>query len=543
MQFESIQLENKNRLNRAYRTYDKSISSYFQYDPFNSFTDRLKDLEPKTYQRENLADVLTEMNKKWEAPVASLQQIERLKLDNSVVVIGGQQAGLLTGPSYSLHKIISIMRLAKEQEEALHIPVIPVFWIAGEDHDFEEINHVFSVKKEQAYKHTIQQQPSGKQAVADIALDKDAAKQWLRMFLNDLPETVHTKGWYDDVEEALIRSESYVDFFARLIYCLFPDQGLVLFNAHDPAARKLESDYFNQMITHQEAINTSAYRNLQSLEQAGMHIALDIEETDGNLFYHDEAGERILLKYEEGKWAGKNDEVQLSTEEMHRLATEQPEKLSNNVITRPLMQEMMFPTLAFVAGDGEINYWAVLKDAFIALDLHMPPVVPRLSFTYITNRTEKLMHSRAIKAEAAVQTGVEQAKLNWLQAQTKAPVDVLFEETKKSMAELHTPLRDYASTISPDLYEESKRNLAFIQGQIDYLHQKTTQKLKEQYAVPLMQFQELQLALHPRQVLQERIWNPYFYLNQYGDAFIRELLAHESLSFQEDHYLVYVDHK
>lgn len=541
MQLESIQLKSKNRLNRDYRAFDKSISSYFQYDPFISFKERLKDLEKGIYQRNALAEVLTEMNKNWDAPASTLQQIERLKLDNSVVVMGGQQAGLLTGPSYSLHKIISIMKLAKEQEETLRIPVVPVFWIAGEDHDFDEINHVFSVKEKQAKKHSLHQQSSVKKSVADIEIDKDATKEWIRKFLNDLPETAHTKIWYEDVATALIRSESYVDFFARLIYCLFPDQGLVLFNAHDVAARKLESDYFNKLIMHQVEINMSAYHNLQKLKQTGMHIDLDIEENDANLFYHDEVGERILLKYVDGSWVDKNDEVQLSTAEMKRLAKEQPEKLSNNVITRPLMQEMLFPTLAFVAGDGEINYWAVLKEAFETLELHMPPVVPRLSFTYITKRTEKLLQSRAIQPEAAVQSGVEKEKINWLQAQSAAPVDILFEETKKSMAELHMPLREYTSTISPDLYEEAKRNLTFIQGQIDYLHQKTTQKLNEQYAVPLAQFQELQLALQPTQVLQERIWNPYIYVNEYGNTFIQELLEYKGLSFREDHYLVYLD--
>src|SRR5699024_11029072 len=85
---------------------------------------------------------LEEMNEQWHAPQATFRNIERLKDSNSVVVIGGQQAGMLTGPLYTIHKIISIIQFAKQKEAELNVPVIPLFWIAGEHHDFEEINHI-----------------------------------------------------------------------------------------------------------------------------------------------------------------------------------------------------------------------------------------------------------------------------------------------------------------------------------------------------------------------------------------------------------------
>src|SRR5699024_12725621 len=116
-------------------------------------------------------------------------QSERVKDPMSTVDIGGQQAGRLTGLSYTMNNIITVIRLAKEKGNELNRPVLPVFWIAGEDHDFDEINHVFSIKDNKLYKHLINQYDSTGKSVSDITIDKAVAKKWLQQLLNDVQET------------------------------------------------------------------------------------------------------------------------------------------------------------------------------------------------------------------------------------------------------------------------------------------------------------------------------------------------------------------
>src|SRR5699024_2604454 len=347
MRLEPIHLKNNNRLIEAYRLQDESIASLFHYHPYNDYSKRLGDIQSREYQREELSDILLELNKEWGANEATIEQIKRLKQHNSVVVIGGQQAGLLTGPMYTMNKIISIIKLAKEQEVTLQVPVVPVFWIAGEDHDFAEINHIFSYKDQNVYKHTIKQQEINKRAITDTKIDQEQAINWLKQFLNDLPETVFTKTWYENTVESLKQSTTYVDFFARLIHQLFPKEGLVLVDSHNDQIRELEKDYFNLFIEHQEQITSEVYQTIQQLQHKGYTIPLDIGLDDANLFYHDETNERILLKKIEDHWIGKNEEVLKTTADMKRIAQEDPHKLSNNVVTRPMMQELLFPTLAF----------------------------------------------------------------------------------------------------------------------------------------------------------------------------------------------------
>src|SRR5699024_5175883 len=128
----------------------------------------------------------------------------------------------------------------------------------------------------------------------------------------------------------------------------------------------------------------------------------------------------------------KNEEVMKSTEEMYDMANNAPWRLSTNVVTRPIMQELLFPSLAFVAGDGEISYWGALKSAFETVGIKMPPVVPRLSFTFITERISKLLYKRALKAENVIRTGTAEAKQHWLLTQKNIQIDIILDETKKN---------------------------------------------------------------------------------------------------------------
>lgn len=126
-----------------YIAADKKIMEFYDY-PVNEegLEERLKELRTRDFNREQLVDSLTKFNEKFTNCERTFHQIHKLNDERSVVVVGGQQAGLLTGPVYTINKIISILHEANRLEETLHIPVVPVFWIAGEDHDIDEVNHL-----------------------------------------------------------------------------------------------------------------------------------------------------------------------------------------------------------------------------------------------------------------------------------------------------------------------------------------------------------------------------------------------------------------
>lgn len=540
MLVQAISLQKNNSLIEAYRNEDASVLKYFDYKPFSSYRTRYEAIMEESYDRKQLASILKEMNEAWNAPQSTMKQIERLQEENSVVVIGGQQAGLLTGPLYSLNKVISIIRLAKEQEAALGVPVIPVFWIAGEDHDYDEINHIFTLRDEKLVKHPTKQQEIIKKSVSHINLDKDLTKEWLLTAFQDLKESKHTKELYEAMTSCLDESSTFVDFFARVTFDLFQEEGLVLIDAADEKIRAFESSYFEKIIENEDAIAKHVYETVQTLQQKGYAIPLEVEEADAHLFYHDQGNERVLLKRFGKDYVGKNDEVQLTKKELLEVATKNPEKLSNNVVTRPLMQEMVFPTLAFLAGDGEISYWAALKGAFAALDLKMPPVVPRLSFTYVTERTAKLLEQRVVSLTDAINEGTGSVKMNWLMNQQTPALPALFTEAERQLEQLHAPLQALVQEITPNVQNEAEKNLLYMKNHLGYLQKRVEKSLAEKHRVPLQQFTEIELFLHPNGLLQERVYNPLYFLNEYGYRWIQEMTRIAEIPFEKEHFAVFL---
>ncbi|MFD1849153.1 bacillithiol biosynthesis cysteine-adding enzyme BshC [Oceanobacillus bengalensis] len=536
MRIDPIKLTNQSKLINDYRNNDKRIVDFFDYLPFENFEQRVRDLGDRVFPRELITDVLHTINENWDAPSSTLHNIKRLKKTDSVVVIGGQQAGLLTGPMYTINKVISIIQFAKQQEEELGIPVIPVFWIAGEDHDFDEINHIFIPNKSKMKKIKVGQRLEGKYSVSDFPMDKEEVRQWMYRVFAGLHETEYTKDLYEMMMDCFNKSNTYTDFFARIIFQLFNDDGLVLIDSAHPLVRKIEEPYFVQMIENQSKLSSGVYDTLEKLRQEGYQVALEADINSGNLFYHKE-NERILLTCNEsGDWVGKQDEVVFTTEEMIAIAKHQPEKLSNNVVTRPIMQEMLFPSLTFIGGAGEIAYWATLKSSFHAMGIKMPPVLPRLSFTFIESRLEKLLAKFGIDESYAVNNGMHEYKDNWLKSKSNPPIHELANTLKQSIEMAHKPLKDIATDIRSDLGALAEKNLQYLFRDVEFLEGRIMKGLEDKFSKELHEIDTIHLMLHP-DGLQERTWNPLFYMNKYGVEFIREIIE-TSLSFENEHYII-----
>ncbi|WBX79658.1 bacillithiol biosynthesis cysteine-adding enzyme BshC [Virgibacillus salarius] len=539
MRIDPIVLKKRNKLIQDYRNNDEQIQSFFDYAPFGSFDKRYDELMERSFQRESLCEVLHELNQGWNAPPSTLENIERLVADDSVVVIGGQQAGLMTGPMYTINKIISIIQFAREQEKILGVPVIPIFWIAGEDHDFDEVNHIYLPQQQHLQKYKVQHKVWDKISLSDLQINKEQSAIWLQQLFKDLKETNYTKELYEQMKHCLNDSASYVDFFAQIIFALFPNEGVVLIDSGDDRVRELEKEYFVQMIKQQPEISKGVHATIKELNELNYSLSLDVEESDGHLFFH-RNGERILLRrMENGDWQGKQNEVVLTTDELVYIANQNPNLLSNNVVTRPLMQEFLFPSLAFIGGLGEIGYWASLKSAFHSVQLKMPPVLPRLSLTIVERHIEKTMHKFQISAEDAINHGTVHLKEHWFAQKNQPAIEEIAEQVKKDVERAHLPLREVAIDMRSDLGDLANKNLQFLKADVSFLESKLINALRSKHEEELKAFDLMNIVLHPENGLQERVWNVLPWINKYGLGFISELMNH-SYQFTTDHYIIYV---
>ncbi|MCZ0755536.1 bacillithiol biosynthesis cysteine-adding enzyme BshC [Anoxybacillus sp. J5B_2022] len=542
MEIWEISLRATTPLATDYMTGAFPVEKGFGYNLNESdvFQQRLRDLSERAYPRRQLVEHLFSYHEKFQASSQTFENIQKLANASSVVVIGGQQAGLLTGPLYTIYKIISIIQLAKEQEQQLGVPVVPVFWIAGEDHDIAEIDHVYIAENGKVQKRTYPHSVQEKRMAAELSIDRETCLQWLKEVVETYGETETTNDVLRFLEDCIEQANTFVDFFAAIVLRLFASEGLVVVNAADGALRSMESEFFTALIERHRDVTNAVIKQQQLLAQLGYRKALDIEPQCANLFYYDGC-ERWLLEYEKetDRFRSKKGDIAFSKQELLMLAKKDPYKLSNNVVTRPLMQEFLFPTLAFIAGPGEIAYWAELKEAFTLFSYTMPPVVPRLNMTLVERSIQTDLQELGLTVEQVLQGHIDEAKVAWRKRQIKYPLDEMIATAKERIEDIHRPLREIGLEIDRGLANVLTKNATFLQAQIDFLHQTLHRSIERKYEVEWKKFARIETSLWPNKAPQERIWNIFYYINKYGFDFIPRLMQLD-YRWNNLHKIVYI---
>ncbi|MCX8002433.1 MAG: bacillithiol biosynthesis cysteine-adding enzyme BshC [Anoxybacillus mongoliensis] len=504
-----------------------------------SFEQRLRELQKRTYAREALADHLLAYHQKFQASRETIANIEKLRQRESVVVIGGQQAGLLTGPLYTIYKIISIITLAKQQEQKLGVPVVPVFWMASEDHDIAEINYVHVAEAGKVKKYVYSPLAKEKRMAAHIEMDADELMGWVDDVFKTYGETNVTNELRTYIHECIAKSRTVTDFFANVVFTLFAKEGIVVVDAAHPQLRAIEREWFMTLAHEHEAITHALQNQQQHLERLGYKKAIDVTPMCAHLFYDD--GQRRLLYYDDAQhcFYTKDGMYRFTHDELRQRIESEPQSFSNNVVTRPLMQEWLFPTLAFIAGPGEIAYWAELKQVFEHFQWHMPPIVPRLSATLVERHIATDLADVHMTVEEVLTTGTKRALEEWIRNNQPAAFDETFREAKKQMALIHEQLRQLGMQVDPHLEGVMLKNAERMETQIDYLQQLITRRMLQKHDVHVRKYERIELSLRPNNMPQERVWNVLYYMNRYGLDFVDRLL-HVDYRWNGMHKIVYI---
>lgn len=525
----NLSLPATNRFASSYLKQSAEILPFFHYR-FNDLTEdqkRVDELGNRQFPRKEAAEHIETYMERFPSSEAVKNSLAKLKQENSVVVIGGQQAGILTGPLYSIHKIVSIIKLAEQKERQLGIPVIPVFWIAGEDHDFHEVNHVFIPTGLKVDKWTYPERVLEKKMVSDIVLSKDICRTWVKDLIENFGETAHTTELLAFSEEQLLNSTTYVDFFANIVMELFKDYGLLIVDSGNSKFRLLQNEYFTKQIEHHAAITHHLLEQQSMISKKGFPITIESNEHAANLFYYNKrSNERVLLEYDDlnNRFIGKNGGVSFTKEELVAIATEDPAKLSNNVVTRPLMQEWLFPTVAFIAGPGEISYWAELKQVFEHFELKMPPIVPRLNITFLDRAVERDINELHLDLTTVLSKGTTVDKELFLESIKDREVTDLFTVAKDQLLKQYQQIEAKTIELNQSLLPLLKKNESYLLKQIGFMESKLEETVKLKHDVVLNKYARIDYSLRPDGFPQERVWNLYYYLNLYGFSLIKGLM-------------------
>ncbi|TCZ75543.1 bacillithiol biosynthesis cysteine-adding enzyme BshC [Paenibacillus albiflavus] len=474
--------------------------------------------------RSALVSALTAYNSRVGNAAAAMDAIEQLRDRESLVVTGGQQAGLFGGPLYNVYKAVTVIQAAREASRQLNRTVIPVYWIAGEDHDWDEVNHLFYLNNDVKIRKVKIDAPKPyiRTSVSRLVLDETAWLKALEQLDESLIDSEHKRGLMKKLQEITSSSATLTDAFAQLMAWLFGHHGLVLIDSDDPAIRAIEAPMFAALIDQNKAVNDTLVHSDSMLRASGYKPQADVSANGANLFMFNKSG-RVLLQRENEMFLDKKGKHSYSKQQLLELAEEQPTLFSNNVMTRPLMQEFLFPVLATVLGNAEIAYWGLTKRAFHELDMQMPILLPRLEFTLMDNTIHKYMNHYQLSFDDT-KNRFESWRNEWLAQQDDIAYQDRFAEIREKLAAEYHQLIELVEAINPSLRTLGETNLERIDEQIRYYESKTSEAKEHKYEAELRRLDLIASSLMPLSKPQERGYNVIAYINRFGTNWIDELV-------------------
>lgn len=540
MRLEEMQLHTSPFLER-YSKGDTDVVRFFEYKaPYDKreWTKRQQELKRYSFPRRGLTEYLSSYNHKIGSSSKTMENIQKLSMRESLAVVGGQQAGLLSGPLLVIYKCISTIQLAKKAQKELNVPVVPIFWIAGEDHDMDEINHVMVPKNNTAKKISLKAASAVKSSASLWQWKTEDVKPWLKEVFRSFGETAYTSDFLVETERILDQSDSIVTFFAKLLSKWFSDEGLILLDSGDPEFKRLQSEILKKMIINNKDIDKAFIAQTTELNNIGFQEPIEVQKDNAHLFFTKD-NERILLYRNGNGFSSKEKDFSISEADLLTEAAQHPERFSNNVVTRPLMQEFLLPVLSFIAGPGEISYWAVLGKVFNHFERKMPILTPRLSFTLVSDRINQLVLSKGLTIEQVLTDGTDKYKREWFSENRPIETNESIETVKAEFTKSYGKLLQLAEEIDQKLLPVAEQNLNRIISEIEYIEKKMEQRVRRKVKEPLAEFDEIMLQLKPINILQERVWNIYQFTNENGPDLVSKLVQYP-YEFNEKHKILYL---
>lgn len=479
-----------------------------------SFERRAKYLDTRDYSRERLADTLKSYHTHLGASAQTQKLIEELRHKETLVVITGQQAGVLTGPLYTLYKAMTTIRLAHEQRKKLGRPVVPVFWIASEDHDWQEIQNTYILD--------FQGKPALCRLMGDgggESVGNQPVPAWETIkdqLMKALPDSEFRGPILKQCQRFLEQAENLTQWFALTLQWLVQKWGLIFFDPLLPEFKQLAAPMYEQILKMNADVRAALAERTGEWVDLGFQPQIQPTGGEVNLFLS--VPERRAIMRDEQAFFLRGQEKQWDLDTLNCLLAQSPERFSPNVVTRPVVQEYLFPTLAYVPGPGELNYWAQLGKVFATFGFVMPILYPRLSAVVLTASWQKFLNKEALVL-ADVYHGLGKQRERCVRERDSLDIDDRLEhfrtQIEKGYAELE-PLEE----IHVNVHDWLVRNEEKVNFQLDYLRRKLWQAQRKQCREELNRLQQLEDGISPQHSRQERVLNPLSFVVRYGLGFV-----------------------
>ncbi len=485
------------------------LKPFYKYPAdINSFNEVIAHKEKETIDRETLVGVLLKQYEAIDDKAKVVANIQSLLDKNTFTVTTGHQLNIFTGPLYFIYKIFTTIRLAEEVEtKNAGKKIVPVYWMATEDHDFEEINHIHLFNKKISWETEM------KGATGNISTH--SIQNTLEELKTILGDSDNAQKLYNLIATAYTSHNTLCDATRALVHELFKEYGLIILDAGDAELKAIFKPIIIQDIVEQHSFEELNKTN----ELLSEKYAIQVNPREINFFYLRE-GYRERIINNGTSYITNDNQYQFTKEELLNEIESHPGRFSPNVVTRPLYEEVILPNLAYIGGPGELAYWLELKGMFDFYKVNFPVLVLRNCFLVIDEASSKRIEKLQINIEELFNTGDQLAKdfVN-----KNATDELSLSKERLQLERLMDTVSKKAVQLDPSLKGSVEAEKAKFLNGIHALEQKLIKAEKKKFEIEINQLQKLKEKLFPNNGLQERYENlSTFYLKE-GKEFLNTI--------------------
>ena len=503
----------------------ENVRNFYRYDFRNkeNYLKIFKSISEKPRESAtHISSILNEQYSSSDSSELTKKNIELLSDSKTMAIVTGQQLGILGGPLYTFYKIITTIKLSRYLSERYDdYNFIPVFWLEGDDHDFNEIRSIKlpdDISKIQtiSYGKPIDEEDV-KQSVGLLQFD-DSINMFIENLGKHLRETEFTKSLFMQIHNIYKPGKSFKDAFFELVHSVFDKYGLVVLNPLDDKVKKLLKPVFKkEILDFREHTEKLVYVSA-TLEDI-YHAQVKVKPV--NLFLRVEDG-RYSIEPTDNGFKLKRKRKSFSQEELLDILENEPQRFSPNVLLRPICQDYLIPTAFYVGGPSEVSYFAQILPLYEFYNLIPPVIYPRSSATIVEKNIGGILDKHSIDV-ADIFIDTENVKRKILNAVSENSIDEVFNNIANQIELSFDQLKEKLFDLDKTVADSSNRYRDKIFNSINELKSKVEKAHQKKHEVTLRQIDRAAGNLFPNNNLQEREFNFIYFVNKYSSEFISEI--------------------
>ncbi len=498
-----------------YISANPALSDYFAFPPDKkSLAKVIESRKNFSVNREVLVSTLL---KQYEATVFSnnwksslvFQNIQLLAKSETFTVTTGHQLNIFTGPLYFVFKILTVVRQAEELKKMFpEYHFVPVYWMATEDHDLEEIKSV-NVGGEKITWQTNQQGATGRMTTQGFS-------ETLDLILKKFSASKNEEYIRSILETAYLKNKSLANATRSMVHELFSEYGIVVLDADESDLKRQAIPVFKDDLQKHTAFKE--FKNLETFEKK---YGLQVHAREINLFYLQPNSRERIVKNGDGSYEVVNTDIRFSTEEIFSELEKSPERFSPNVILRPMYQEAVLPNLCYTGGPAEVHYWLQLKKIFEHNKVFFPLIALRNCMMVADSINSKTLASLKINWKDVFEDANVIANKYFRE---KYSEKLSLEDASRQLEQAYKQIKEKATAIDVTLAKHADAELVRLKKRLNATEKRMLRALKKKNETEVKTIQNMKDSLFPGGNLQERTENVFPFIAEYGMGFLNDLL-------------------